>query len=76
MKHIKYSERAVELIKSRMPNEFYRQFVDLFYGQPYTLEDLADHFNYSKRHMERISQKIRVMVEAMDDIVNGDVKEK
>lgn len=76
MKHIKYSERAVELIKSRMPNEFYRQFVDLFYGRPYTLEDLADHFNYSKRQMERISQKIRVMVEAMDDIVNGDVKEK
>ena len=76
MKHIKYSERAVELIKSRMPDEFYRQFVDLFYGRPYTLEDLADHFNYSKRQMERISQKIRVMVEAMDDIVNGDVKEK
>ena len=76
MKRIKYSERAVELIKSRMPNEFYRQFVDLFYGRPYTLEDLADHFNYSKRQMERISQKIRVMVEAMDDIVNGDVKEK
>ena len=76
MKHIKYSERAVELIKSRMPNEFYRQFVDLFYGRPYTLEDLADHFNYSKRQMERISQKIRVMVEAMDDIVNGDIKEE
>ena len=76
MKHIKYSERAVELIKSRMPNEFHRQFVDLFYGQPYTLEDLADHFNYSKRQMERISQKIRVMVEAMDDIVNGDIKEE
>ena len=76
MKHIKYSERAVELIKSRMPDEFYRQFVNLFYGRSYTLEDLADHFNYSRRHMERISQKIRVMVEAMDDIVNGDVKEK
>ena len=76
MKHIKYSERAVELIKSRMPDEFYRQFVDLFYGRSYTLGDLADHFNYSRRHMERISRKIRVMVEAMDDIVNGDVKEK
>ena len=76
MKHIKYSERAVELIKSRMPDEFYRKFVDLYYRQSYTLEDLADRFNYSKRQMERISQKIRTMVEAMDDIVNGDVKEK
>lgn len=76
MKHIKYSERAVELIKSRMPNEFYRKFVDLYYRRSYTLEDLADHFNYSKRQMERISQKIRIMVEAMNDIVNGDVKEK
>ena len=76
MKHIKYSERAVELIKSRMPNEFYSKLVDLYDRRSYTLEDLADHFNYSKRQMERISQKIRVMVEAMDDIVNGDVKEK
>ena len=76
MKHIKYSKRAVELIKSRMPDDFYRQFVDLFYGQEYTLEYLANHyFYYSVRHMQRISQKVRDMVEAMDDIVNGDVKE-
>lgn len=75
MKHIKYSKQAVELIKSRMPDEFYRQFVDLFYGQSYTLEDLADYFNYSRRHMDRISRKVRDMVDAMDDIVNGDIKE-
>ena len=76
MKHITYSEEAVELIVSRMPDEFYRQFAKLYFGTHYTVEQLAEHFNYSKRHMERISSKVRKMVEAMDDIVNGDVKEK
>ena len=73
MKHITYSKKAIELIKSRMPDEFYRQFVQLYFGTNYTLEQLADHFHYSKRHMERISSKIRNMIEAIDDIVNGDV---
>lgn len=76
MKHITYSEKAVELIMSRMPDEFYRQFTLLYFGSNYTVEQLAEYFNYSKRHMERISSKVRKMVEAMDDIVYGDVKEK
>lgn len=76
MKHIVYSKKAVELIMSRMPDEFYRQFVKLYYGSHYTLEQIADRLCYSKRHLERISSKVRKMVEAMDDIVNGDVKEK
>ena len=74
MKHITYSKKAVELIKSRMPDEFYRQFVDLYYGQTYMLEALAYHFYYSVRQMERINKKVREMVNAMPDIVNGDVK--
>lgn len=74
MKHITYSKKAVELIKSRMPDELYRQFVDLYYGQSYTLEALACHFHYSLRQMQRINKKVREMVEAMLDIVNGDVK--
>lgn len=76
MKHITYSEKAVELIKSRMPDEFYRVFVELYFGTNCSLQQIANNFNYSKRHMERISSKVRKMVEAMDDIVNGDVKEK
>ena len=75
MKHITYSEKAVELIMSRMPDEFYRQFVKLYYGSHYTLEQIADRWYYSKRHLERISSKVRKMIESMDDIVNGDVKE-
>jgi hypothetical protein len=75
MKHIIYSQRAVELIMSRMPDEFYRQFVKLYYGECYTLEQIAERWYYSKRHIERISSKVRKMVEAMDDIVYGDVKE-
>lgn len=74
MKHIIYSKEAVELIKLRMPDEFYRQFVELYYGKFYTLETLARHFHYSVRHMERISKRVREMVESMPDIVNGDVK--
>lgn len=75
MKHITYSKKAVELIKSRMPDEFYRQFVNLYYGQTYTLEALAHHFYYSVRQMERINKKVREMVNTMPDIVNGDVIE-
>lgn len=73
MKHITYSKRALELIKSRMPDEFYRQFVDLYYGQSYTLETVARHFYYSVRQMQRINKKVREMVETMPDIVNGDI---
>lgn len=74
MKHIIYSKEAIDLIKSRMPDEFYRYFVDKYYGTTMTLETLSYSFGYSVRQMERISKKVREMVEAMPDIVNGDVK--
>ena len=76
MKHITYSKKAVELIASRMPDEFYREIVKLYYGTNYTIEQLANDMGYSKRHMERLSSKVKKLVEAMDDIVNGDIKEK
>ena len=51
------------------------EFVNLYYGQTYTLEALAHHFYYSVRQMERINKKVREMVKTMPDIVNGDVIE-
>ena len=74
MKHIIYSKEAIDLIKSRMPHEFYRYFGDKYYGTTMTLETLSHSFNYSVRQMERINKKVREMVQTMPDIVNGDVK--
>lgn len=74
MKKIKYSPEAVNLIAERMPDEFLKQFVMLWYGTDINKENLAEVLNYSVRQIERYSAKVRKMVEQMPDIVNGEVK--
>ena len=74
MKRIKYSLEAVNLISSRVPDEFLKQFVMLWYGTDINKENLAEVLNYSVRQIERYSAKVRKMVEQMPDISNGEVK--
>ena len=74
MKKTKYTPEAVNLISSRMPNEFLKQFALLWLGTDKTVEQLAEHFNYSTRQMERYASKIKKLISQMPDISNGEVK--
>ena len=73
MKHILYSPEAIDLIVSRMPDEFYRRFVRLYFGSYLSVDDVAKELNYSIRSIQRYAVKVRKMVADMPDIVNGDV---
>ena len=73
MKHILYSNEAIDLIVSRMPDEFYRRFVRLYFGSYISLGEIAAKLNYSIRSIQRYAVKVRKMVADMPDIVNGDV---